>query len=132
MDFAQVAALGARSAAGLASRDDLGSMLAALASELGKLDDVAGAQVVIAEGNDSLQLMGSAGFAADPEFFGLLAPRAERGRGPRDISRAVRNAPDRDPGPPCADACRQTPGQPLHAYLREVVIGLTSSLLPSP
>ena len=118
MDFARMAAL-ARSAAGLASRDDLGSVLAALAGELGNLEDVAGAQVVIAEGNDSLQLMGSAGFAADPEFFGLLAACRERGadlatfRALADGTQIV--IPGRRAQMLASDAW-----SPLHAYLREV------------
>ena len=118
MDFAQVAAL-ARSAAGLASRDDLSSVLAALATELGKLDDVAGAQVVIAEGNDSLQLMGSAGFAADPEFFGLLAACRERGADLATFRALTDNTQIVIPGRR-AQMLSSDAWSPLHAYLREV------------
>jgi signal transduction histidine kinase len=118
LDLPRLAAL-ARSAAGLASRDDLGSVLTALAGELGKLDDVAGAQVVIAEGNDSLQLMGSAGFAADPEFFGLLAACRERGADLATFRALSADAQIVIPGRR-AQMLASDAWSPLHAYLREV------------
>ncbi|MGO2111588.1 MAG: GAF domain-containing sensor histidine kinase [Pseudoclavibacter sp.] len=69
----QIVAAIARTAANLASRASLESLLAAIAEELQEIDGIAAAQLILVERRTgALRVMGASGFAADPEFLGLL------------------------------------------------------------
>lgn len=109
----------ARTAATLAQRDTLESLLSALADEIFRLDEVAGVQVVLIDAGNTLRIMGSAGFARDPEFFGNLNACRLRGADLATFAALEHGGglifPERKAQMLASDAWL-----PLHPYLREV------------
>lgn len=117
-DDLRLAAL-ARSAARLAARDTLDAVLVAIAQEIHELGDAAGVQVVLAEGDATLELMGAAGFARDPEFFGTLAACRERGADLLTF-RALHSDEQIVQVDRISDMLASPEWEPMHPYLREV------------
>lgn len=76
----QIVSAIARTAANLASRASLESLLAAIAEELLEIDGIAAAQLILVERRSgALRMMGASGFSRDPGFLELLEECHRRG-----------------------------------------------------
>ncbi len=70
----------ARTAANIASRASLESMLSVMANEIQETDGIVGTQIIlVTAGEKKLRMMGSAGFTRHPEFFDTLVECRQRG-----------------------------------------------------
>jgi signal transduction histidine kinase len=110
----------ARTAAKVAMRDSVESVLSAMAIEIQRTEGIAGAQIILVDSaTGSMRMMGSAGFSEDDGFFDLLMACHESGA-PLATYEALRSGRQRVYLGRKAEMLADDRWQPLHAYISEL------------
>lgn len=116
--FQRTAAL-ARMSALLAAHDSLDTVLTAMAHEIQQVDAIAGAQIILVEGDGSMKLMGSAAFGEYDDFFDRLMA-CHRNGAPLATYAALGSGQQRVYRDRKTEMLTDDRWEPLHSYISEI------------
>lgn len=110
----------ARTAASIATRASLESMLSAMADEIQKTDGIVGTQIILVTSTEKkLRMMGSAGFAQHQDFFDTLVACRDNGA-PLATYAALESGRQRVYPNRKTDMLDDHRWSPMHAYISEL------------